>query len=116
MHHRARRASPAPPHPIPLPAPTMQRRRSPPRSPPWPSSAPAGRGAEQRYGNRAEALHGKGKIEECIACCKDFAREAERAHVERCIEPAMLRRGHGSEKAPLAEGSHSRSARRITIV
>ena len=74
------------------------------------------RRAEERDRAGAEPLHREGEVGEPVAERQDLAREAERAHVEPRVQPAMLGRHHRLEEAGLAERRDARAAGRVDVV
>ena len=74
------------------------------------------RRAEQRDRAGAEPLHGEGEVGEPVAERQDFAGEAERAHVEPRMQPAVRGRHHRLEEARLAQRLHARAAGGVDVV
>ena len=72
--------------------------------------------AEQRDRTRAQALHGEGEVGEPVAERENFPGEAERAHVEARMKPAMLGRHHRLEEARRGQRFDARPAGRVDIL
>ncbi len=71
--------------------------------------------AVQRNRAGAQPLHGEGKIGETVVPGEDFARGAERAHVELFRQAAIGRRHNGLEPAGVAQGTNERATGLIHV-
>jgi hypothetical protein len=71
--------------------------------------------AEQRYRSGPETLHGEGKIGEAVVPRENFARGADRPHVELFRQTAIGRRHHRLEPAGIAQSADEGAAGLVDV-